>query len=160
MRYINSTIDIQIIKNNTMSKFIQEFKQFAIKGNAIDMAVGIIIGTAFGKVISSIVDDIVMPPIGWLIGGVDFSDLKVTMPSIVISGVEQMKTVTINYGNFFQTLINFLIIALCVFLMVKSIHRLTGKKKEVSKLIPKSTNEEKLLTEIRDLIKKENEQKK
>lgn len=153
-------MNIQIIKNNTMSKFIQEFKQFAIKGNAIDMAVGIIIGTAFGKVISSIVDDIVMPPIGWLIGGVDFSDLKVTMPSIVISGVEQMKTVTINYGNFFQTLINFLIIALCVFLMVKSINRLTGKKKEVSKLIPKSTNEEKLLTEIRDLIKKENEQKK
>ncbi len=143
-----------------MSKFIQEFKQFAIKGNAIDMAVGIIIGTAFGKVISSIVEDIVMPPIGWLIGGVDFSDLKVTMPSIVISGVEQMKTVTINYGNFFQTVINFLIIALCVFLMVKSINRLTGKKKEVSKSIPKSTNEEKLLMEIRDLIKEENEQKK
>jgi large conductance mechanosensitive channel len=143
-----------------MSKFIQEFKQFAIKGNAIDMAVGIIIGTAFGKVISSIVEDIVMPPIGWLIGGVDFSDLKVTMPSIVISGVEQMKTVTINYGNFFQTVINFLIIALCVFLMVKSINRLTGKKKEVSKSISKSTNEEKLLMEIRDLIKEENEQKK
>ncbi|MCH4181623.1 MAG: large-conductance mechanosensitive channel protein MscL [Prevotella sp.] len=139
-----------------MSKFIQEFKKFAIKGNAVDMAVGIIIGTAFGKVISSIVNDIIMPPIGWLIGGVDFSDLKVTMPSIVISGVEQMKTATINYGNFIQTLINFLIIALCVFLMVKSLNRLTGKHKDVPQSIPKTSNEEKLLTEIRDLMKGEN----
>jgi large conductance mechanosensitive channel len=139
-----------------MSKFIQEFKKFAIKGNAVDMAVGIIIGTAFGKVISSIVNDIIMPPIGWLIGGVDFSDLKVTMPSIVISGVEQMKTATINYGNFIQTLINFLIIALCVFLMVKSLNRLTGKHKDVPQSTPKTSNEEKLLTEIRDLMKGEN----
>ncbi|GAA6530387.1 MAG: large-conductance mechanosensitive channel protein MscL [Prevotella sp.] len=143
-----------------MSKFIQEFKQFAIKGNAIDMAVGVIIGTAFGKVVSSIVDDIIMPPIGWLIGGVNFSELKVTLPSVVIPGVEQqMKTATINYGNFIQTLLNFFIIALCVFLMVKSINRMTGKRAEAPKPAPQPTNEEKLLTEIRDLMRKEKEQK-
>ena len=90
-----------------MSKFIQEFKDFAVKGNAVDMAVGVIIGGAFGKIVSSVVDDIIMPPIGWLIGGVNFSDLKVTLPSVVIPGVEQMKPATINYGNFIQTLIDF-----------------------------------------------------
>lgn len=138
-----------------MSKFIQEFKNFAVKGNAVDMAVGVIIGGAFGKIVSSVVDDIIMPPIGWLIGGVNFSDLKVTLPSVVIPGVEQMKPATINYGNFIQTLIDFVIIAFCVFLLVKGINALTRKKKEEPAAPPAPSNEEKLLTEIRDLLKEQ-----
>ena len=136
-----------------MSKFIQEFKEFAVKGNAVDMAVGVIIGGAFGKIVSSIVDDIIMPPIGWLIGGVNFSDLKFTLPRVEIPGVEQMPAATINYGNFIQTLIDFIIIAFCVFLLVKGINILTRKKKEEPKPAPEPSNEEKLLTEIRDLLK-------
>lgn len=138
-----------------MSKFIQEFKNFAVKGNAVDMAVGVIIGGAFGKIVSSVVDDIIMPPIGWLIGGVNFSDLKVTLPSVVIPGVEQMKPATINYGNFIQTLIDFVIIAFCVFLLVKGINALTRKKREEPAAPPAPSNEEKLLTEIRDLLKEQ-----
>ena len=83
-----------------MSKLIQEFKEFAVKGNAVDMAVGVIIGGAFGKIVSSIVDDIIMPPIGWLIGGVNFSDLKYTLPQVEIPGVTAPAPATINYGNF------------------------------------------------------------
>lgn len=137
-----------------MSKFIQDFKDFAIKGNAVDMAVGVIIGTAFGKIVSSIVNDIIMPPIGWLIGGVNFSDLKVTLPAIVIPGVEKMQPATINYGNFIQTLIDFIIIAFCVFLLVKGINKLTRKKETPAPApAPEPSAEEKLLTEIRDLLK-------
>ena len=91
-----------------MGKFIEEFKAFAVKGNAVDMAVGVIIGGAFGKIVSSIVDDIIMPPIGYLIGGVNFSDLKVELPQVVIQGVE-LAPATINYGSFIQTIINFII---------------------------------------------------
>lgn len=138
-----------------MKKFLEEFKAFAVKGNAVDMAVGVIIGGAFGKIVSSIVDDIIMPPIGWLIGGVNFSDLKVTLPSVVIPGVEQMKPATINYGNFIQTLIDFIIIAFCVFLLVKGLNALSKKKNEEPKPAPEPSNEEKLLTEIRDLLKEE-----
>lgn len=138
-----------------MKKFLEEFKAFAVKGNAVDMAVGVIIGGAFGKIVSSIVDDIIMPPIGWLIGGVNFSDLKVTLPSVVIPGVEQMKPATINYGNFIQTLIDFIIIAFCVFLLVKGLNALSKKKEDEPKPAPEPSNEEKLLTEIRDLLKEE-----
>ena len=91
-----------------MSKFINEFKEFAVKGNAVDMAVGVIIGGAFGKIVSSIVDDIIMPPIGWLIGGVNFADLKFTLPSVDM-GIEKLAPATINYGNFIQTLFDSLI---------------------------------------------------
>ena len=91
-----------------MSKLIQEFKEFAVKGNAVDMAVGVIIGGAFGKIVSSIVDDIIMPPIGWLIGGVNFSDLKYTLPQVEIPGVTAPAPATINYGNFLQTLLDFI----------------------------------------------------
>ena len=96
-----------------MGKFINEFKEFAVKGNAVDMAVGEIIGSAFGKIISSIVNDIIMPPIGWLIGGVNFRDLKVTLPSVDV-GIEKLQPATINYVNFLQTTFDFIIIALCV----------------------------------------------
>lgn len=141
-----------------MSKFLNEFKAFAVKGNAVDMAVGVIIGGAFGKIVSSIVNDIIMPPIGWLIGGVNFSDLKFTLPTVKL-GDDTMQAATINYGAFIQTIIDFVIIAFCVFLLVKGINKLASIKKkeeekaEPAKEEPKPTKEELLLTEIRDLLK-------
>ena len=140
-----------------MSKFFNEFKEFAVKGNAVDMAVGVIIGGAFGKIVTSIVNDIIMPPIGWLIGGVKFTDLKCDLPSMDL-GVEKLEPVTINYGQFLQTIFDFVIIAFCVFLLVKGINKLARKKaKEEAKPAapPAPSAEEKLLTEIRDLLKKE-----
>ncbi len=140
-----------------MSKLLEEFKAFAIKGNAVDMAVGVIIGGAFGKIVTSIVNDIIMPPIGWIIGGVDFKELKVTLPSAEIPGMEKLPEATINYGNFIQTTIDFIIIAFCVFLLVKGITRLTKKKAKEEAAAPapdpQPSAEEKLLTEIRDLLK-------
>lgn len=138
-----------------MNKFINEFREFAVKGNAVDMAVGVIIGGAFGKIVSSVVNDIIMPPIGWLIGGVNFSDLKITLPSVNV-GTETIKAATINYGNFAQTFIDFVIIAFCVFLLVKAINRFGRKKKNAQAAPPTPpapSAEEKLLTEIRDLLK-------
>ena len=138
-----------------MSKFFNEFKEFAVKGNAVDMAVGVIIGGAFGKIVTSIVNDIIMPPIGWLIGGVKFTDLKCDLPSMDL-GVEKLEPVTINYGQFLQTIFDFVIIAFCVFLLVKGINKLARKKaKEEAKPAapPAPSAEEKLLTEIRALLK-------
>ena len=130
-----------------MGKFIQEFKDFAVKGNAVDMAVGVIIGGAFGKIVSSI---------GWLIGGVKFTDLKYTLPAVQLPGIEKMEAATINYGNFLQTTLDFIIIAFCVFLLVKGINKLSKKKAEEPAApapAPEPTAEEKLLAEIRDLLK-------
>ncbi len=144
-------------KSFTMGKstFIQDFKNFAVKGNAIDMAVGVIIGGAFGKIVTSIVNDVIMPPIGWIIGGVNFKDLKFELPAMqVVDGVE-MAAATINYGNFIQTIIDFLIIALCVFFLVRAIMKF-NKKKEVPAAPPAPpapSKEELLLAEIRDLLK-------
>lgn len=139
-----------------MSSILNEFKAFAVKGNAVDMAVGVIIGGAFGKIVSSIVNDIIMPPIGWLIGGVNFSDLKFELPTVKI-GSETMQAATINYGAFIQTIIDFVIIAFCVFLLVKGINKLSSLKKKEEEAkpteAPKPTKEELLLTEIRDLLK-------
>ena len=136
---------------------LNEFKAFAVKGNAVDMAVGVIIGGAFGKIVTSIVNDIIMPPIGWLIGGVNFSDLKFELPTVKL-GSETMQAATINYGAFIQTIIDFLIIAFCVFLLVKGINKLASLKKKEEEEAPapeepKPTKEELLLTEIRDLLK-------
>lgn len=138
-----------------MGKFINEFKAFAVKGNAVDMAVGVIIGGAFGKIVSSIVDDLIMPPIGWLIGGVNFSDLKITLPAEKIADGIEMQAATINYGSFIQNLIDFVIIAFCVFLLVKAINKLANKKQEkpAPTPAPEPSAEEKLLAEIRDLMK-------
>lgn len=140
-----------------MSSILNEFKAFAVKGNAVDMAVGVIIGGAFGKIVSSIVNDIIMPPIGWLIGGVNFSDLKFELPTVKI-GNEMMQAATVNYGGFIQTIIDFVIIAFCVFLLVKGINKLSNLKKKEEEAKPKPeepkpTKEELLLTEIRDLLK-------
>ncbi len=139
-----------------MSKLLNEFKDFAMRGNVLDMAVGVIIGGAFGKIVSSVVDDMIMPPIGWLIGGVNFSDLKVTLPTVQVAG-EELKAATINYGNFLQTCFDFLIVAFCIFMLIKVVNKLMNKKKKEEAAAPKSapepSNEEKLLMEIRDLLK-------
>lgn len=137
--------------NLDMSKFIKEFKEFAVRGNAIDMAVGVIIGAAFGKIVSSIVSDIIMPPIGWLIGGMDFTDLKVKLP---VNPINPEVSATINYGVFVQTVIEFVIIAFCVFLLVKGINIMARKKKDETPAAPPApSKEELLLTEIRDILK-------
>ena len=137
--------------NLDMSKFIKEFKEFAVKGNAIDLAVGVIIGAAFGKIVSSIVSDIIMPPIGWLIGGMDFTDLKVKLP---VNPINPEVSATINYGVFVQTVIEFVIIAFCVFLLVKGINIMARKKKDETPAAPPApSKEELLLTEIRDILK-------
>ncbi len=135
------------------SKFLQEFKAFAVKGNAIDMAVGVIIGGAFGKIVTSIVNDLIMPPVGWLIGGVDFKDLKYDLPVNPLS--EGGEPVSVAYGSFLQTCIDFIIIAFCVFLLVKLVTKLSRKKAEpeAPAAPPAPSNEEKLLAEIRDLLK-------
>ncbi len=134
-----------------MAKFIQEFKDFALKGNVMDMAVGVIIGGAFGKIVTSVVSNIIMPPIGVLLGGVDFTDLKCTLKE----AEGEVEAVTLNYGQFIQDIVDFLIIAFCIFLMVKGITKLTAKKEEPAAPAPdpEPSAEEKLLTEIRDLLK-------
>ena len=136
------------------SKFIKDFKEFAIKGNALQLAVGVIIGSAFGKIVSSIVDDIIMPPLGWLIGGVDFTDLKIKLPQNPLNPDVQ---VTINYGNFIQATIVFIIVAFCVFLLVKGMAALSrsNKEEEKPKAAPAPSKEEVLLTEIRDLLREQ-----
>ena len=134
-----------------MGKMIQEFKDFAVKGNAIDMAVGVIIGGAFGKIVSSIVDDIIMPPIGWLIGGIDFKDLSLKLPVNPLN--EGAEPVSINWGNFVQETLDVIIIAFCVFLLVKLINSFKKKEAPAPVVPAEPTPEEKLLTEIRDLLK-------
>ena len=138
------------------SSFLQEFKAFAMKGNVVDMAVGVIIGGAFGKIVSSVVADVIMPPLGLLIGGVNFTDLKWVMkPAEVVDGKE-IAAVTLNYGNFLQATFDFLIIAFSIFMFIKLITKLTEKKKEepaAPPAPPAPTKEEVLLTEIRDILK-------
>jgi len=138
-------------------KLIKEFKEFAMRGNVVDMAVGIIIGAAFGKIVSSFVKDVIMPPIGLLIGGVDFTDIKIKLNNVVadLAGNAHAQPVTINIGNFIQTVFDFLIVAFAIFMMIKAMNRMKKKNEEVppAPAEPLPTNEEKLLTEIRDLLK-------
>jgi large conductance mechanosensitive channel len=139
-------------------KLISEFKAFAMRGNVVDMAVGIIIGGAFGKIISSVVADLIMPPIGLLLGGTSFTDLKLVLkdPVLDAAGVITKQAVSINYGNFIQVTVDFLIVAFAIFMMIKAMNSL--KKKEEAPVEapapPPPTNEEVLLAEIRDLLKK------
>lgn len=137
--------------------FIQDLKAFALKGNVVDMAVGVIIGGAFGKIVTSIVNNIIMPPIGVLTGGMDFTDLKLVLKDAVKEGDQVVsEAVTLNYGQFIQDVVDFLIIAFCIFLMVKGIAALSRKKEEKPAEpapAPEPSAEEKLLTEIRDLLK-------
>ena len=128
---------------------IQEFKAFAVKGNVVDMAVGIIIGAAFGKIVSSFVGDVIMPPIGLLIGGVDFSDLAITLKA----AQGDLPAVVMSYGKFIQTILDFVIVAFAIFMGVKAINHLKRKEAEAPSVPPVPTPEETLLTEIRDLLK-------
>lgn len=134
-------------------KMIQEFKQFASKGNVVDLAVGIIIGASFGKIVTSFVQDVIMPPFGILIGGVDFKDLRIVLKSEIVNDAGKViaQKVTLNYGNFVQTLFDFLIVAFAVFMLIKAINRLNRKK--VAEVPVAHSNEEILLSEIRDLLK-------
>jgi large conductance mechanosensitive channel len=135
----------------------KEFKEFAMRGNVVDMAVGIIIGGAFGKIISSVVADVIMPPIGLLMGGVSFTDLKFVLKDPIIDAAGKVTTqaVSINYGNFLQVTVDFLIIAFAIFMMIKAMNSM--KKKEepapVEEVVIPPTKEEVLLSEIRDILK-------
>lgn len=140
-----------------MKKMLQEFKDFAMRGNVVDMAVGIILGGAFGKIVSSLVADIIMPAVGLFVGGVNFTDLKITLKGPIMNGAEVISpAVTINYGQFLQVTFDFIIIAFAIFLMVKGINAL-HKKKEVEKPAEPAAPpaDIQLLTEIRDLLKEE-----
>ncbi|MFN3561265.1 MAG: large-conductance mechanosensitive channel protein MscL [Chloroherpetonaceae bacterium] len=130
--------------------FIQEFKQFAVRGNVIDLAIGVVIGGAFGKIVNSLVADIITPPLGLLIGGVDFSNLVINLNS----PIGDLKPVTINYGKFLQASFDFIIIAFALFLIIRTVNRLQKKEKEKPAPPPEIPADVKLLTEIRDLLKK------
>jgi large conductance mechanosensitive channel len=131
-------------------KLVDEFKAFAMKGNVVDMAVGIIIGAAFGKIVSSMVSDIIMPPLGLLIGGVNFTELKLVMKA----ATETHPAVTWNYGNFIQVCFDFLIVAFAVFLAIKAINAARKKEDAAPAAPPAPSKQETLLSEIRDLLKK------
>ena len=139
--------------------FLKEFKAFALKGNVMDMAVGVIIGGAFGKIVTSLVNDVIMPPIGILVGGVDFTNLKLVIKKAVIEGgAEIAPAVTWNYGAFIQQVVDFTILAFCVFMMVKVMNKLMKKeeaKPAPAPAPPAPSKEELLLTEIRDLLKEQ-----
>ena len=126
--------------------FLKEFREFAMRGNVVDMAVGVIIGGAFGKIVSSLVGDVVMPVLGILTGGVDFKDLKITLAQAVC----ETPAVTLNYGVFIQNVFDFIIIAFAIFMMIKGINKVKKPVEEV-----KGPSQEELLTEIRDLLKKQ-----
>jgi large conductance mechanosensitive channel len=131
---------------------IKEFKEFAVKGNMVDMAVGIVIGGAFGKIVTSLVGDLIMPPLGLLIGGVDFSDIALTLKQ----AVGEEPAVTLNIGTFIQTSLDFLIVALAIFLAIEAMNSLKKKEEEKPAEPPAPSNEEVLLGEIRDLLKQKN----
>ena len=126
---------------------MQEFKEFAMRGNVVDLAVGVVIGGAFGKIISSLVEDVIMPPIGALMGGVNFANLKM----IIKDGVGEIPAVTLNYGNFVQTCVNFLIVVFAIFMMIKAMNSMKKAEAAAPPAAPPAT--EVLLGEIRDLLK-------
>jgi large conductance mechanosensitive channel len=138
--------------------FIKEFKEFASKGNVMDLAVGVVIGAAFGKIVTSFVNDVLMPPLGIIIGGVDFKHLKVILKEAVTeNGKVVAEAVSLNYGNFIQSIVDFMIIATAIFLLIKGINRLKSKvlaeEEVVETVVAKLTHEEELLTQIRDLLR-------
>lgn len=129
---------------------MKEFKEFAMKGNVVDMAVGIIIGAAFGKIVTSLVADVIMPPIGLLVGGINFTDIKFVLKDAV--GTDP--AVTMNFGNFLQVVFDFIIVAFAIFLMIKAMNHFRKKQEAAPAAPPEPTTDQKLLTEIRDLLKK------
>ena len=133
---------------------LKEFKEFAMKGNLVDLAVGFILGGAFGTIVKSLVDDILMPPLGLLLGGVDFADLKYVIQPATVEGGE-VAEVAINYGLFINNCISFLIVAFAMFMIIKAMNNLKKKEEEAPAAPPEPSTEEKLLTEIRDLLAKQ-----
>ena len=131
--------------------FVKEFREFAIKGNVIDMAVGIVIGAAFGKIVSSLVSDVITPPIGYIIGGVDFKGLSASLPPLL----EGQAAVEIRYGMFLQTMFDFMIVAFAIFMAVKAINRVRRKEEAAPSAPPPPPREQVLLEEIRDLLKQQ-----
>ena len=133
--------------------FLKEFREFAMKGNVVDMAVGIIIGAAFGKIVSSLVADIIMPPLGLLIGGVDFKQFSI----ILREAHEDLPAVVLNYGVFLQTVFDFVIVAFAIFMAIKVMNKVRREKEEATPTEPPApSSEEVLLSEIRDLLKEQN----
>lgn len=142
-----------------MGKFIQEFKDFAVKGNVMDMAIGVVVGGAFGKIVTSLVNDIIMPGVGVLTGGLNFTDYKLVIQKGVTEGTEVITPeVAITWGSFVQTVVDFLIIAFCIFLAVKAINRFKRKEAEPAPAAPAGPTQEELLTQIRDILKEQNKQ--
>jgi large conductance mechanosensitive channel len=135
--------------------FIKEFKEFAVKGNVVDLAVAVIIGGAFGKIVASFVSDVLMPPIGLFLGGVNFKDLNILLQEASMNAAgEEIAAVTINYGMFIQNVVDFVIIALVIFMAIRGINNMKKKEEEAPAPPPGPTASEKLLEEIRDLLKK------
>lgn len=133
---------------------VKEFKEFIAKGNVLDLAVGVIIGAAFGKIITSLVDDIIMPPLGYLMGGIDFAEKKwILVPEDTSTKVTE---VAIRYGNFINVAIQFLIIAFCIFLVIKTINAMKRKEEAAPEALPIATKEEALLADIRDILRSQN----
>ncbi len=138
----------------------KEFKEFAMRGNVVDMAVGIIIGAAFGTIVKSLVDDVIMPPIGLLLGNVDFSDLFIVLkdgaqagPYAALAAAKEAGAVTLNYGAFINTVISFVIVAFAVFMLIRAMNNLKRKEEEQPAAPPEPSAQEKLLSEIRDILK-------
>lgn len=133
---------------------LQEFKAFAMRGNVVDMAVGIIIGAAFGRIVTSLVNDVIMPPIGMLIGGVDFAELKIVLKDAAVDAAgTEIPAVAINYGILFNAIINFLIVAFAIFMVIKGMNALKKKEQATPEAPPVISTEGKLLTEIRDILR-------
>jgi len=133
-----------------MKALLEEFKTFAMKGNVVDLAVAVVIGAAFGKIVSSLVDDIIMPMVGMLTGGIDFADLAWTLKE----ATEEAEAVTIGYGIFINNIVTFIIVAFAIFMVIKAMNKMKKKEEEAPAEPPKPSKEEELLTEIRDLLKK------
>ena len=144
-------------------RLVKEFKDFAMRGNIVQLAIGVIMGNAFGSIVTSLVSDVIMPPIGYLVGGIKFTELKIKLPALTVKVPkprhpgefveETLEASSINYGNFLQASFNFLIVALCIFAMVKLLNRLKKKVDEEPTVPAPPTPEVTLLTEIRDLLK-------
>ena len=152
-----------------MSKFLTEFKEFGMEGNVVDMAVGVVIGAAFGKIVSSLVDDLIMPLVGVATGGINFTDYKIVLQKAVMDGAEVIKPeVTLNWGTWVQTIVNFLIVAFSIFVAIKFMNRLRKRKDledeaeaaTADAAVEAPTKDQELLTEIRDLLKQQAEEKK
>jgi large conductance mechanosensitive channel len=133
-----------------MKSFVEEFKAFAMKGNVVDLAVAVVIGAAFGKIVTSLVDDIIMPVVGMVTGGVDFADLAWTLKAATADA----EAVTIGYGIFINNIVTFVIVALAIFMVIKAMNKMQKQEEEAPAEPPKPSKEEELLTEIRDLLRK------